>query len=79
MGYRTDIHINFSGLFGGIEVAVGEVSGGVPRCSAAKEWRDKMKVSWELRDMWFHISSKFQDVDTSAVVFWGFQDVGKVC
>ncbi|CAG8464849.1 9098_t:CDS:2 [Paraglomus brasilianum] len=76
MDYRTDIRINFSGLFGGAEVAVGEVSGGVPKCSAAKEWRDKMKVSWELRDIWFYISSKFQGVDTSAVVFWGLQDIG---
>ncbi|KAF0480162.1 hypothetical protein F8M41_023781 [Gigaspora margarita] len=52
MGYRVDALFKFCGLHWTPEIGSGEVSGGLPRCTIAKEWMDTIKLGWELRDMW---------------------------
>lgn len=74
-GYKTDFKITFQGLLGGLKVAVGEVSGGLPKCTLSKQWRDKIKLTWELRDMWYHAQTELNGVDITNVPFWGIQDV----
>ncbi|CAG8808477.1 26471_t:CDS:2, partial [Gigaspora margarita] len=44
MGYRVDALFKFCGLHWTPEIGSGEVSGGLPRCTIAKEWMDTIKL-----------------------------------
>ncbi|CAI2195091.1 64_t:CDS:2, partial [Funneliformis geosporum] len=77
MGYRVDVLVNFHGLYWSPDLGCGEVSGGLPRCSSAKEWMDTLKLGWELRDVWALSQDRLNGVDASNLVIWGFTVVAR--
>ncbi|RUP10420.1 hypothetical protein BC936DRAFT_140009 [Jimgerdemannia flammicorona] len=77
-GYKVDVLVEFLDLDWRPDISCGEVSGGLPRCSRAKEWRDTLKLGWELRDMWAMVQDELFSVDASGLVIWGFTTVGKL-
>ncbi|CAB4477053.1 unnamed protein product [Rhizophagus irregularis] len=77
MGYRVDVLIKFNGLHWSPDLGCGEVSGGLPRCTSAKEWMDTLKLGWELRDVWVLTQDQLNGVDASALVVWGFTVVAR--
>jgi len=77
MGYRVDVLVKFHGLHWSPDLACGEISGGLPRCSHAKEWIDTLKLSWELRDVWALAQDQLNGVDASTLVVWGFTVIGE--
>ncbi|CAG8647026.1 18367_t:CDS:2, partial [Gigaspora rosea] len=50
IGYKVDVLFKFCGLHWTPEIGSGEISGGLLRCTIAKEWMDTIKLGWELRD-----------------------------
>ncbi|CAI2173895.1 10237_t:CDS:2 [Funneliformis geosporum] len=77
MGYRVDVLVKFHGLHWSPDLACGEISGGLPRCSRAKEWIDTLKLGWELRDVWALTQDQLNGVDASTLVVWGFTIVAR--
>ncbi|CAG8708137.1 14871_t:CDS:2, partial [Funneliformis mosseae] len=77
MGYRVDVLVKFHGLYWSPDLGCGEISGGLPRCSSAKEWMDTLKLGWELRDVWTLTQDQLNRVDASALVVWGFTVVAR--
>jgi len=75
-GYKVDVIVEFLGLHWMPEIGCGEVSGGLPCCSRAKECIDVIKLAWGLRDMWALAQEQLVGVDASALVVWGFTVVG---
>ena len=77
-GYKVDVIIKYTGLHWTPEISCGEVSGGLPRCTRAKEWADTVKLVWKLRDMWNLAQKKMVEVDATDLVIWGFTVVGEL-
>jgi len=71
MGYRVDVLVKFYGLHWSPDLACGETSGRLLKCSRAKEWIDTLKLGWELRDVWALIQDQLNGVDASTLVVWG--------
>jgi hypothetical protein len=77
MGFKVDVLVKLLGLHWRPDLGVGEISGGLPRCSLSKEWLDTIKLGLELRDMWSLARDQLNEVDSSSLVMWGFTVVGK--
>ncbi|RUS30813.1 hypothetical protein BC938DRAFT_478930 [Jimgerdemannia flammicorona] len=77
MGYRVDIQVEFRDLHWQPTVGCGEISGGLPRCSLAKEWTDTLKLWLEIRDTWAMAQEELEGIDASNLVIWGFTVVGE--
>ncbi|CAG8687449.1 130_t:CDS:2 [Funneliformis mosseae] len=77
MGYRVDVLVKFNGLHWSPDLGCGEISGGLPRCSSAKEWMDTLKLGWELRDVWALTQDQLNGVDASNLIVWGFAVVAR--
>ena len=65
MGYKVDVCIKLLGLHWRPDVGCGEVSGGLPKCTRAKEWMDTLKLWWELRDIWVLAQGMLKEVNAS--------------
>ena len=70
VGYKVDLIVEFTGLHWKPEIGCGKVAGGLPRCSRSKEWKDTIKLAWELRDLWALTQEELAGVDASALVAW---------
>lgn len=77
IGYKVDVLIKLPGLHWSPDIGCGEISGGLPRCTRAKEWMDTLKLGLELRDVWILANNQLCGVNTSNLVIWGFTVVGE--
>lgn len=76
LGYKVDVLVVFNGLWKPT-LSCGEISGGLPRCSPAKEWATTLKLALELRDVWKMAQNELKGVDATELVVWGFIVVGE--
>ncbi|RUP45523.1 hypothetical protein BC936DRAFT_148060 [Jimgerdemannia flammicorona] len=76
-GYKVDIIIEYQELNWLPVVGCGEVSGGLPRCSRAKEWTDTLELGLELRDVWVMAQKELVVANADKLVIWGFTVVGR--
>jgi hypothetical protein len=75
--HKVDVIIEYRELSWLPVVGCGEVAGGLPRCSRAKEWTDTLKLGRELRDIWCRSQKELLIDNATDLVVWGFTVVGK--
>ncbi|RUS34807.1 hypothetical protein BC938DRAFT_478439 [Jimgerdemannia flammicorona] len=72
IGYKVDIIIEYQELSWLLAIGCGEVAGGLPQCSRAKEWTDTLKLGLELRDIWYKAQNELEVSTAADLIIWGF-------